>query len=162
MPARRRNPAAFLCRLVLLLAVTVSVPGPAAGAAELPREKLVIESDGAYHPFTVEVARSTNEKSRGLMFRERLEPDAGMLFLYAREGEIAMWMKNTLIPLDMIFIDAGGIIVDIHRRAVPHSTATIASRRPALAVLEVNGGLTERLGIRPGDRVRHHAFADGG
>ena len=84
-----------------------------------------------------------------------------MLFLYEAEGLRTMWMKNTVIPLDMLFIDRRGEIVDIVERTVPFSLETISSDRPALAVLELNAGTASRLGIRPGDRVVHDAFESG-
>jgi hypothetical protein len=87
--------------------------------------------------------------------------DAGMLFLYRGAGTVSMWMKNTTIPLDMMFIAPDGRIVDIAERTVPYSLETVSSRYAASAVLEVNGGTVARLGIQPGDRVRHRAFGGG-
>ena len=116
---------------------------------------LVIATRIAQHRFTVEVARTPAEMERGLMFRDRLAPDHGMLFLYDEDRQVSFWMKNTLIPLDLIFADASGRIVQIAERAVPLSTALISSAGPVRAVLEVNGGTADRLGISVGDRLLH-------
>lgn len=126
---------------------------------ELPTSPLVIVTgDGAEHQFTVEVASNDQERGRGLMFRRSLDPDRGMLFDYKRPRKVAMWMKNTLIPLDMLFIDADGVIVNIRERAVPHSLEAIPSKGRVLAVLELASGSVDRLDIAPGDRVRHSIF----
>ena len=110
------------------------------------------------HGFVVEVARTDEEKKRGLMFRKTLDANSGMLFLYQRETLQLMWMKNTLIPLDILFIDKSGIITRIVERAVPHSLATISSRGRVFAVLELKGGITSQLDIKRGDKVDHPAF----
>ena len=133
----------------------------AAANAELQtfeRDELTIESRGGAHRFTVEVAVTPEQRGQGLMYRERLPPEAGMLFLYPAEQMISMWMKNTLIPLDMLFIAEDGRIVHISERAIPGSLATISSGRPARAVLELNGGTADRLNIAPGDRVLYETF----
>jgi hypothetical protein len=103
--------------------------------------------------FVVEIARTPAERSRGLMHRDRLEADEGMLFVYEAEQPVTMWMRDTRIPLDMLFIGAEGTIVKIRERAVPYSEEVINSEKPVVAVLEVNGGTASRYGIRPGDRV---------
>ena len=110
------------------------------------------------HRFKLEMALTEKQQQRGLMFRRSLAPDAGMLFDYGSPQIITMWMRNTLIPLDMIFIGADGRIINIAERAVPGSLTAIASAGAARAVLEVNGGTASRLGIKPGDRVRHAIF----
>ena len=139
----------------LLIAIATTAAGPAlAGAGE----ELVIESASGPHRFTVEIARTDAERTRGLMFREHLDPDAGMLFLYVEDQPVAMWMRNTLIPLDMLFIARDGRIVKIAERAVPLSETVIGSEGSVAAVLELNGGTAERLGLRRGDRVRYAAF----
>ncbi|MBM3567610.1 MAG: DUF192 domain-containing protein [Alphaproteobacteria bacterium] len=124
------------------------------------REPLVIETGSAKHAFQVEFAATPEQKSRGLMFRERMAPDHGMLFDFRPGQHVAMWMRNTLIPLDMLFILSDGRIRNIHKRAVPHSEATIASDGAVAAVLEINGGAADRLGIAPGDLVRHRLFGN--
>ena len=128
-------------------------------ASALEKNQLsIINKHDLTHGFVVEVARTNQEKKRGLMFRKTLAANSGMLFLYQRETLQLMWMKNTLIPLDILFIDKSGIITRIVERAVPHSLATISSRGRALAVLELKGGITSRLDIKRGDKVDHPAF----
>lgn len=123
-----------------------------------PRAPLVIETKAAHRPFEVWVADSPARRSQGLMFVKRLQPGTGMLFLYNESQPIAMWMKNTLIPLDMLFVASDGRITRIAQRAKPRSLATIASMGYVIAVLEIGGGEAERLGIETGDRVSHPAF----
>lgn len=146
--------------LGLLVAGFLAIPALAETGGEVTFEtgSLVIESGGGRHPFTVELARSPEQRSRGLMFRETMAPDVGMLFIYPRRQRIAMWMKNTILPLDMLFIDSDGTIVRIAEWTQPHSLRTIESGGRVLGVLELNAGTTARLGIAVGDRVRHPAF----
>lgn len=101
----------------------------------------------------VEIAETDDARARGLMFRQSLGERRGMLFLFDKQETITMWMKNTYIPLDMVFIDSERQVVDIARQAEPLSTDVIASRLPALWVLEVAAGQASALGITPGDRV---------
>lgn len=110
------------------------------------------------HKLTVEVAATKEQRMRGLMFRKELAADSGMLFLFEQPEIIQMWMKNTLIPLDMLFLAPDGTVVDIATDAVPYSEEIIASRVPASAVLEVNAGAVLRAGIHVGDHVEHAAF----
>ncbi len=111
--------------------------------------------------FAVELADTDAARMRGLMHREKLASSAGMLFVYDRPGRAAFWMKNTLIPLDMIFADRTGTVLRVHENAVPHDETPIDGGDGVLAVLEINGGLARRLGIGPGTLMRHPAFADG-
>jgi len=115
-------------------------------------------ADVETHFFLVEIAETPEQRAQGLMFRRQLEADVGMLFLFGGSQVRGMWMKNTLIPLDMLFIDEEGKIVRIEERTVPHSERAIISGEPVAAVLEVNAGTASRLMIKPGDRVRHPAF----
>lgn len=110
-------------------------------------------SEGERHRFDVELALTAQQRSLGLMFRQELPEDAGMLFVYPRPQVITMWMQNTPLPLDMLFIGADNRIVKIARRTIPYSTATISSGQAAKAVLELNGGTADRLGIQAGDKV---------
>lgn len=147
----------------LWLASVILVIGLASDARAQtgPTEPLSITvSAGETHAFQVELARTFEEKAQGLMYRDALAPDAGMLFVHAKESRQSMWMKNTLIPLDMLFIRRDGRIAHIHERAVPGSLETISSRGRVLAVLELRGGTVARLGIRKGDRVHHPAFSE--
>ena len=156
----------FLC-LGLALAGTLALGGAERSAAQLrlqtfERDQVAIETeDGSRHRFEVELALNGEQQAQGLMYRRGLADDAGMLFLYGREWPVSMWMKNTFIPLDMLFIAGDGRIVWIVERTVPNSLETISSGQPVAGVLEVNGGTVARLGIQPGDRVLYRAF-DGG
>ncbi|MEM6491912.1 MAG: DUF192 domain-containing protein [Pseudomonadota bacterium] len=114
---------------------------------------LTIETAGGPVVLTVELADSRAQQRQGLMFRRSLPEDAGMLFDYRTPRTIQMWMRNTFIPLDMIFIGVDGRVVDIAERATPLSEEIIASRAKARAVLEVNGGAANRWGVAIGDRV---------
>ena len=146
----------------ILLLVVLMVPAAtrwSIAGIEFPEGDLaILTADGGRHDFRIELAVTPDQRAQGLMHRETLAPDAGMLFVYARPGELAMWMKNTLISLDMMFISAEGEIVRIAERTVPLSLATIESGSPAKGVLEVPAGTAARLGIRPGDRILHPAF----
>lgn len=149
-----------LLPLFALLVLAVAAAPALAQLVSFDKAELSIESaDGETHAFQVEIAQSSEQRAQGLMFRRQMAADAGMLFLF--EGapqERAMWMKNTLIPLDMLFIDKAGEIVRIEQRTVPHSLRAIRSGQPVAAVLELNAGTTSRLAIKPGDRVIHPAF----
>ena len=127
-------------------------------SASMKSELSIITSNGSKHNFLVEVARTEEEKKIGLMFRRTLAKNAGMLFLYKREALRLMWMKNTFIPLDILFIDKKGVIKRVVKRTIPHSLATISSRQSVLAVLELRGGITSSLEIKKGDRIEHPAF----
>lgn len=113
---------------------------------------------GKSHRFRVEIAATPKQRAQGLMFRRRLAPDGGMLFDYGREMAVSMWMKNTFFPLDILFISSNGSIVNIAQRTVPGSLAPIPSARPVRGVLEINAGTSDRLGLKPGDRVLHPIF----
>ena len=116
-------------------------------------ELAIVTADGR-HEFTVELALTTAQHQQGLMFRREMAPDAGMLFDFGpRPRRASMWMKNTYIPLDMLFIKADGQIDSIAERTTPHSLEAISSRGMVRYVLEINGGTAARLGIAPGDRV---------
>ncbi len=154
----------LLTGLILALAV---IPGVMPASAQIKlqsfeRDELAIETaDGRRHRLEVELAVTGAQHAQGLMYRRRLAEDAGMLFLYRGAGMLSMWMKNTAMPLDMLFIAPDGRIVDIAERTVPYSLETVSSRFAASAVLEVNGGTVARLGVQPGDRVLHRAFGSG-
>ena len=129
-------------------------------APQTVRNRLVIvTAGGASHKFNIEIAETPEQKAYGLMFRRDMEPDAGMLFPFGQEQAISMWMKNTYLPLDMIFADSAGVITRIHKNAVPESLETIDGGFAA-AVLEVNAGTADRLGISPGDVMRHPVFSE--
>jgi uncharacterized protein len=120
------------------------------GLAVIP---LQLRNEDGTFPFQVEVARTPVEQAQGLMFRERLGPDEGMLFPFDPPRPASFWMKNTLIPLDMIFIRADGTIARIAANTVPHSLEPVAVGEPVVAVLEIAGGRAAELGIDEGDRA---------
>jgi len=129
---------------------------------ELPKEKLVIVTrDGTRHDFMVEMAVKPEQQTVGLMFRPSVPADGGMLFDWGAPRESAMWMRNTISSLDMVFINADGTIRRIAERTVPLSLATIDSRGPVRATLELAAGTAQRLGLRVGDRVEHPIFGNG-
>jgi uncharacterized membrane protein (UPF0127 family) len=141
--------------LVALLALLVGV----ADAIAQERSELRIRTDGEQvYTFMVEIADTPAERSRGLMGREELGARQGMLFDFKSPRPVSFWMRNTLIPLDMIFIDEDGRIIRIHHRAQPHDETPIPSGGPVLGVLEVPGGTARRLGIEAGDTVLHEIF----
>ena len=138
----------FLRGLGLGLALCLSASAAAA-------EPLVIHAGGSAYKFEVEVVATPETRAQGLMFREKLAANAGMLFLYPGEQPVSFWMKNTLIPLDMLFLKADGSIAHIAHNAVPHDETPIDSGAAVQAVLEVNGGTADTLGIKEGDRVEY-------
>jgi uncharacterized membrane protein (UPF0127 family) len=149
-----------LCSGLASAAAALSRFSVAAELQQFPKSELTIVSATGRHRFKVEVAETPEQMEQGLMFRRSLAPDAGMLFDYKQPTVATMWMRNTLIPLDMLFVDATGRIVNIRQRAVPQSDNLIAAAAPVRAVIEVNGGTAERLGIVPGDQVLHPIFGN--
>ncbi|WP_200340239.1 DUF192 domain-containing protein [Rhodovibrio sodomensis] len=128
-------------------------------AVTFETDKLAIETpSGEVHEFTVELALNDAQRARGLMYRREMAADHGMLFLYDRIGLHSMWMANTYIPLDMLFIKPDGEVVHIAERTVPRSRRPISAGQRVKAVLELRGGTTDRLDIPVGSTVRHKAF----
>lgn len=121
-------------------------------------EQVTIETAKGERTFTVEVVREEKDRNRGLMFRQEMAESAGMLFDYDPPQQISFWMKNTFIPLDIIFIGADGRILNIAEKTTPLSLERLPAAGKARGVLEINGGLSEKLGIKPGDKVRHTLF----
>ena len=121
-------------------------------------EPLTIVTATGRHSFQVEVMRTPDQRAKGLMHRQHLPADRGMLFDFGRVEPVAMWMQNTYIPLDMFFIAADGRIVRITERTEPLSTRTLPSGEPVLSVLELNGGAAETIGAKVGDRIEHPLF----
>jgi len=121
--------------------------------AGLERVPLEIRSGVRVHRFIVEVARSPDEQARGMMFREEIGPQQGMIFPLSPPRVASFWMRNTLIPLDMLFVRQDGTIARIAANTVPHSEIPVTSGEPVAAVLELGGGRAEALGIEEGDRV---------
>ncbi len=129
-------------------------------AQSLELEPGSIVVDGTEHAFQFEVAASDRERSIGLMHRAQLGEDRGMLFDFKRDRMISMWMRNTFIPLDMLFLSKDGEVMTIIENTTPHSERSLSSRVRVRSVLELAAGTVQRLGIKPGDRVRHVIFGD--
>jgi len=145
--------------LLLSVAANAQNPNPTAAQPELPREKLVIVThDGKRLEFDVEMAIKPDQQIVGLMFRTALPANGGMLFDWGTARQSQMWMRNTLISLDMVFINQDGSIRSIAEHTVPQSLAVIDSRGPVRATLELASGTAERLDIRVGDRVEQRIF----
>lgn len=134
-------------------------PEPSTGAASQVTEPLEIDTKGGVRRFGVEVARTQLQQMTGLMYRTRLADTAGMLFPHPAPAELTMWMRNTYIPLDMVFVGQDGRVLRIEEMTEPMSERVISSLGPASAVLELAGGAAKRLGIAPGDVVRHPHFS---
>ncbi|WP_243612991.1 DUF192 domain-containing protein [Shimia aestuarii] len=139
----------------LLLSVT-------GGAAETTCREDRVSLRGAWGQahFRVEIADDETERARGLMMRESLPRGAGMLFIFDRTRPVSFWMENTLIPLDMLFIDEAGAVVRIHHEAIPGDRTQIPSRAPVRYVLEINGGMADALGITVGSEMRHASISE--
>lgn len=150
--------------VAMLFAGPVLRTGTAGALAQVPAptgaalEPLAIVSGEQRHAFSVEVMRTDEQRRQGLMYRRFLPADRGMLFDFKEVLPIQMWMQNTYISLDMIFIRADGTIARIAEHTEPLSTRIVPSGEPVLSVLEVNAGTAARLGIKPGDRVEHPLF----
>ena len=147
----------------LLLAAGAAACAPQSGSgtavserspAGLEQMPLTIQSHSGTHRFTVEVARTPEQQAQGLMFRQSLAPDRGMIFPYEPAQPVSFWMKNTLIPLDMVFIRPNGTIARIAENTVPLSLDPVPSLEPVTAVLEIAGGRARELGMSEGDKVR--------
>ncbi len=160
-------------RLVTVLAVMAAVQAvafqeawadpPALSPAGLPLDAVTVKTQaGETLQFQVELAVTPSDQQRGLMFRTEMAEDAGMLFVFDPVRPVSFWMRNTLIPLDMLFIAPDGTILNIEANAEPETDTPRPSAGPVRGVLEINGGLAALLGIAAGDRVDHDAFGDPG
>ena len=143
--------------LQLLFANTV-VADTTASSRSQPLHPFVIQSGEVIHDFQVEIAATAGQRARGLMFRKSLPPQHGMLFVYQPPRPVSMWMKNTYIPLDILFFSADGKVIKISRNATPHSLRHIRSGGITRAVLELNAGQADELGLSIGDQAYHGAF----
>ena len=143
---------------IVLSTICVALTVPVNADQTQTYERLTIASQSGERAFNVEVVRDEAQRNRGLMFRRQMSKDQGMLFDYDPPQVVAFWMKNTYIPLDIIFIAPDGRIMRIAANTTPHSLESIPSGGPARGVLEINGGLAAKLGIKPGDRVKHRLF----
>jgi uncharacterized protein len=146
-----------LSAALVAVAMVLALAGTAASAASFQTLEIVTKS--GVQVFSVEMATTEQEKETGLMYRKELADGKGMLFDFSPEQQVSMWMKNTYIPLDMIFIRADGRILRIAENTEPLSTKIISSGGLAKGVLEVIGGTAKKYGIQPGDRVAHPLFS---
>jgi hypothetical protein len=151
--AVRHSCYSWAARLVILL-VALTIGRGAAVAAEFLE---FITATGA-HRVEIEVARTEREREVGLMYRRSMPRDHGMLFTFPSEQPVSMWMKNTYIPLDMVFVSRKGRVTSVARDAVPMSETVIPSGPPAFAVIELNAGAARAIGLDVGDQVRHPSF----
>ena len=149
----RRGLAALLVAVACAAPPAMAAP-PSAAAVD----DLTIATASGDHHFSVEVMRSRDELERGLMFRRQMAADHGMLFDFGSPQPVTMWMKNTYLPLDMVFIAADGRVVSVKQNAEPLSETTIYSGGLVLGVLELNAGAAARIGVKPGDRVADPMF----
>lgn len=156
---------------ILLLALLLAFPLTAcwekesgAGSEKIiydpqnPKLLEIVSNNGQSHIFEIELAVTPQQQQQGLMHRTSMADNAGMLFYFGREVERGFWMKNTLIPLDLIFIKQDGTIHHIHENAVPHDLTSIKSNGSVAAVLEINGGFSNKLGLAAGNKVKHPFF----
>lgn len=141
-------------------ALALVTVGASADDAALRTEALEVASNGAVHRFTVEVSETDRQRAKGLMFRESMAADHGMLFIFEGEGERYFWMKNTPLPLDIIYISRAGAIVSIAADTTPYSEKVIPSNGAAKYVLELNAGTAQKLGISAGDTVSSPSMAE--
>jgi len=151
-----RFPGYLLIILGALMSTAQHTPAaqPADLLKEFERAQLLIETtNSGCVLFNVYIATSSQQRSQGLMYIRSMAADEGMLFIYSQPAQISMWMKNTLIPLDMLFIDSTSRISSIHENAVPYSEAIIESKDIVAGALELNGGAARRYGITPGNRL---------
>lgn len=145
--------------LVALFFLLSGLFGALAQVAFTTEPLKIIAAGGKVHEFTVELALDNGQRQQGLMFRKEMAADHGMLFDFGRKRGVLMWMKNTYLPLDMLFIDENGIIRTIHENAEPQSETVIDSKVPVLFVLELNAGTAKRLKLKPGHRVESARIA---
>ena len=156
----RRFLFAFLM-VIPLMATSPATDAQTAAQPDLPKEPLSITTrDGKRHEFQVEMALTPEQQTVGLMFRPSVPADGGMLFDWGAPRDSAMWMRNTISPLDMLFINADGTIRRVAEDTVPGSLASIESRGPVRATLELAAGTAKRLDIRVGDKVQQRIFGN--
>lgn len=145
----------------LLMLVTISASPlilPLVAAPEMRMKTIVIVTSTGRHLFAVEIADTPSLRRQGLMQRTQLAPDSGMLFDNGADREMYMWMKDTILSLDMIFIKKDGVVVKVAKKTVPFSESIIASGVPVRGVLEVIAGTADRINLKPGDRIELPLF----
>ncbi|WP_112941750.1 MULTISPECIES: DUF192 domain-containing protein [unclassified Rhizobium] len=132
----------------------LALPAFAQSVVKFDKEPLVIETTaGQKYNFTVEIADTNEQRQRGLMYRQDMAADAGMIFDFGASKRVQMWMENTVLPLDMLFVDRAGIVRGVKQNAVPYSRDIIDSVSPVKYVIELNAGAAAKLGLKAGDRV---------
>ncbi len=159
-PRPRRITMNRLFAPIFLALLLLAPPWSAPASAQETSELWIDTAAGPRYRFEIELAVTPQQQATGLMNRPEMAADAGMLFVFEPERPVSFWMKNTLISLDMLFVGADGRIVNIGARTEPLSLASVPSDGPVGAVLEINGGLSAMLGIRPGDKIVHPAFPE--
>ena len=152
-----KNGISLLCLLGCLLALDAS---KVLSEVSFPQSEIVIISRSGDHKFIVDIATTPSQRQLGLMFRQHMRPNHGMLFNFGEAKLISMWMKNTLISLDMLFVDSDGTILQIEQKTTPLSLDKISGTLPAMSVIELNAGVTAKLGIFEGDQVIHDIFLE--
>jgi len=155
---RRIAPLALAAMLGAATAPASASDAPHEALEHFPTSTLLIDAGGRSYPFKVWMATTDERREQGLMYVRQLPPDRGMLFVFDTPQLLNFWMKNTRIPLDLLFIAGDGKVIRIAENAEPESLAVISSMGAALAVLELAGGSAARLGLRPGARIDHRAF----
>lgn len=146
-------------RLVAVLVLILGAATAQADTTECRNDRVDLRGDWGQTQFTIELADTPAARGRGLMFRETMPRGAGMLFVYEQPQRASFWMKNTLIPLDMIFVDRTGHVTRVHSGAVPGDLTPIDGGPGVFAVLEINATLAARYGIAPGSELRHPVFS---
>ncbi|WP_425075036.1 DUF192 domain-containing protein [Sagittula sp. S175] len=164
-PAKGRSfPLVSVIVLSLVTCVTLApsaVRAEEQGVSVCADNTLNLRGDFGQARFTVDLAVTPEERNKGLMFVEKMPTSKGMLFVYERPQQVAFWMKNTLIPLDMIFADARGVVQNVHSNAIPGDLTAIPGEGMIQYVLEINGGLAAMLHITPGTELRHPLIEEG-
>ncbi|SES06455.1 DUF192 domain-containing protein [Rhizobium sp. NFR03] len=141
-------------RAIIMTGILLAAASSNAADVTFESAPLTIETtDGRTHAFTVELALDSDQRAQGLMFRREMPSDHGMLFDFGQTRQVMMWMKNTFLPLDMLFVSKDGKVETVHENAVPHSEAIIDSRVPVAYVVELNAGTAKTLSITPGARI---------
>jgi len=153
--------AAIVAALFLFAHLAMAFAGAASLRAEMRKDVLKLVTASGTHTFQIEVAETATEKARGLMFRRSLADDAGMLFPYEPPQEATMWMRNTYISLDMVFIRKDGVVHRVETNTEPFSEAVIASNGDVAAVLELKAGTARRIGLKAGDKASNKLFGTG-
>lgn len=158
MPVHHWLRAAVSAALFVVVLALLQVLAAGPGAAQMRRDKLEITTATGRHAFEIEVAESDEDKARGLMFRRSMPENVGMIFPYWPPQEATMWMKNTYISLDMVFIRADGTVHRVEQGTEPFSERVISSEGNVAAVLELVAGVAAKIGLKPGDKVDHRLF----